>query len=402
MNSEELAQVDALVEELFDLPRAEQLAVLAKRCDLQPTVRAEAAAILGFKEPPWVQEVVRLPIADILADAGPAERSNAPGGVTPARAPILPGYEALEEVGHGGMGVVYKAHQISPPRIVALKLIWPEEPASETILARFRSEAEAIARVQHPNIVQIFQVGEHLGHPFFVLEFVGGGTLKEHLKNGPLNPNVAAKLVETLARAVAVVHQQGIIHRDLKPANILLAFDTQPQQPGGVANRLQRSTAPDYLLTARPKIADFGLAKDFFRQTDLTLPGTVLGTPGYMSPEQAGGRSGDVGPATDTYALGAILYELLVGHPPFQASTNEEIVRQVREKDPEPLHQLQPACPPDLETITHKCLRKDPQLRYASALELAEDLARFLNKEPILARPVTNQERLNKSTAQGK
>jgi serine/threonine-protein kinase len=272
------------------------------------------------------------------------------------------------------MGVVYLARQVGLNRLVALKTVLAGPHAGPEELARFRGEAEAVARLQHPNIVQVYEVGEHDGRPYFTQEFVDGAGLDHRLREAPLAARAAAELLQTLARAVQAAHERGVVHRDLKPANVLLAAD------------------------GTPKITDFGLAKrlagaDGEAPTGRTRTGAILGTPGYMAPEQAAGAK-DVGPAADIYALGAILYECLSGRPPFQAATVLETLEQVRSREPVPLSRLQPHLPRDLQTICHKCLQKDPRRRYASAGELADDLRRFLGGEPIRARRVSARERL--------
>jgi WD40 repeat protein/tRNA A-37 threonylcarbamoyl transferase component Bud32 len=276
------------------------------------------------------------------------------------------------------MGVVYKARQVKLNRLVALKMILAGGHAGEADLARFRTEAEAIARLQHPHIVQVFEIGEHEGKPYFSLEFCAAGSMAQKLDGTPLPPMEAARLVETLARAMEAAHQKGIVHRDLKPANILLLDD------------------------GTPKITDFGLAKKL-NEAGQTATGAVMGTPSYMAPEQAGmassawaspGRkSGEITPAADVYALGAILYELLTGRPPFRAPSALDTLLQVVSDDPVPPRQLQSKTPKDLETICLKCLQKEPGKRYSSALALAEDLRRYQAGEPILARPVGVLER---------
>jgi hypothetical protein len=283
----------------------------------------------------------------------------------------VPGYEILRELGRGGMGVVYQARQTGLGRVVALKMILAGGYAGEAELARFRTEAEAIARLQHPNIVQIHEVGEHAGLPYFALEFCAGGSLEKKLAGTPLPPREAAALVETLARAVHAAHQKGILHRDLSPGNVLLTEE------------------------GTPKISDFGLAKKL-GEAGQTASGAVLGTPSYMAPEQAGGKSKEVGPEADTYALGAILYECLTGRPPFKAATALDTLLQVAADEPVPPKQLQSKVPRDLETICLKCLRKEPARRYRSAEKLADDLRRFLAGEPIRARPVGGLERAGK------
>jgi serine/threonine-protein kinase len=282
---------------------------------------------------------------------------------------MVAGYEILGVLGRGAMGVVYKARQPGLKRLVALKMILAGEHAGDRELARFRTEAEAVAQLQHPSIVQIYEVGDQDGRPFFSLEYVDGGSLARQIAGTPQSPREAAQLVQVLARAVACAHAKGVIHRDLKPANILLTRD------------------------GTPKITDFGLAKRVEEDAGHTHSGTIVGTPSYMAPEQAEGHPHVVGPPADVYALGAVLYELLTGRPPFKAATALETLDQVRTREPLAPTQLQPRVPRDLETICLKCLQKDPHRRYASADDLAEDLRRFLAGEPIRARPVSGPER---------
>jgi serine/threonine protein kinase len=300
--------------------------------------------------------------APTLPPPSPAETREADEAATWLRErPTVPGHEILGELGRGGMGVVYKARHVKLQRLVALKMILAGGHASPATLARFQGEAEALARLQHPNIVQIFEAGEVNGLPFLSLEFVEGGSLAAQLSGEPWSPAEAARLVETLARAVAAAHQAGIVHRDLKPANVLLGTD-------GV-----------------PKITDFGLAKRLDAETMHTQSGAILGTPSYMAPEQAAAKGQEVGPATDVYALGAILYELLTGRPPFKAATPLETVLLVVADEPTPPRQLQPEAPRDLQTVCLKCLAKDPRQRYDSAASLAEDLRRFRENLPVKA-----------------
>jgi WD40 repeat protein/tetratricopeptide (TPR) repeat protein len=280
----------------------------------------------------------------------------------PERARV-PGYEILAELGRGGMGVVYKARHLALNRVVALKMILSGGHAGADDLARFRGEAEAVARLKHPNVVQVHDVGEADGLPYFSLEFVEGGSLDRKLAGTPLPPREAASLVETLARAMATAHAAGLVHRDLKPANILLTEE------------------------GTPKITDFGLAKKL-DGAGPTASGAVMGTPSYMAPEQAAGRSQEIGPATDVYALGATLYECLTGRPPFRAATPLDTILSVVADEPVPPRQLNARTPADLETICLKCLRKEAPRRYRSAQELAEDLHRYQAGEPITARPV--------------
>jgi tRNA A-37 threonylcarbamoyl transferase component Bud32 len=297
-----------------------------------------------------------------------------PGGHPAARGwPSVPGYEVLGELGRGGMGVVFKARQVKLDRIVALKMIRTVDLPDPDLRGRFLREAEAIARLQHPNIVQIYEVGEHDGLPFLALEFCPGGSLDKKLNGAPLPPRDATTLLEALAGALHAAHEANVIHRDLKPANVLLDA---------------RGT---------PKVTDFGLARKLDEQGE-TLTGAVMGTPPYMAPEQAWGKSlvQPLGPAVDVYALGATLYECLTGRPPFRAASPLQTLELVWSQDPLPPTRLNPAVPRDLETICLKCLHKNPTRRYASALELAEDLKRFLAGRPITARPVGRLERTAK------
>ncbi len=287
-----------------------------------------------------------------------------------ASASAIPGYHIEGILGRGGMGVVYKARHLALKRVVALKMILSGGHAGEGERQRFRAEAEAVARLQHPNIVQVHEVGEHEGLPYAALEFVEGGTFAQRLKRGPVSPREAAEVIATLAGAMHLAHSRNIIHRDLKPANILLDAN------------------------GSPKVTDFGLARQLDSDIGQTQTGTALGTPSYMSPEQAAGESKHVGPAADVYALGAILYECLTGRPPFQGTSVVATLDMVRSQEPVALHLLRPAVPADLETICLKCLRKEPEKRYASADALANDLRRWQRGEPIRARPVPLWERM--------
>jgi serine/threonine-protein kinase len=286
------------------------------------------------------------------------------------RPATVAGYEILGVLGRGTMGVVYKARQRGLNRVVALKMILAAEHSGPDELARFRGEAIALAELQHSNIVQIYEVGEDRGQPYFSLEYVPGGSLAKKVDGVPQPPGEAAALVRALADAMESAHCLGIVHRDLKPANVLLT------------------------AAGEPKISDFGLVKRLADDAGQTQSGSIVGSPGYMAPEQAEGRSRDVGPLADVYGLGAILYHLLTGRPPFRASSVLDTLQQVRTQEPIPPSQFQPKLPRDLETICLKCLQKDPAKRYATAGELAEDLRRCEVGEAIRARPVGPLEKL--------
>ena len=313
-----------------------------------------------------------MPESTGLADLPPVPPASIAGahvlatilGETPPEYDSPPGYTIVRRLGRGSMGDVFLAHHASLNRFVALKMM-PAGSDMPELRSRLLMEAGAIARLHHPNIVQIFEVGETVGGPFLALEYAEGGSLQARLAGAPLPPADAARLIESLARAAHHAHERGIVHRDLKPANVLLV-DAET-----------------------PKITDFGLAYDL--TTD--AGGGIVGTPGYMAPEQAGG-TGDIDPRTDVHSLGAILYECLTGRPPFAELTMIETLAAVRERDPMPVRLLRPATPRDIATICETCLRKDQPRRYASAAALADDLGRFLRGEPIAARPVGRVERV--------
>jgi WD40 repeat protein/tRNA A-37 threonylcarbamoyl transferase component Bud32 len=390
---------------------AERSAYLREACGGDEKLRQRVEALLGsheaasgFLNQPAFEQMAGgrsqpATMAESSARRSPESRlsaSNASSVATlgPAEAPALPrgttvryigDYELLEEMARGGMGVVYRARQISLERIVAVKMILAGQFASAAEVQRFRREAEAAANLDHPNIVPIYEVGEHDGQHYFSMKLVQGQSLANwiadcKLPNGDLQKNQhsgMARLIVTVARAVHHAHQRGILHRDLKPANILLQTD---------------QCAIGKLQSAIPLVTDFGLAKRLEDGKALTHSGATVGTPSYMAPEQAGGRK-DVSIAADVYSLGAILYELLTGRPPFQAATTLDVLLQVLEREPVRLRLLNPHVNSDLETICLKCLEKNPARRYRSAEALAEDLERWLAGEPILARPSTAWER---------
>jgi tRNA A-37 threonylcarbamoyl transferase component Bud32/tetratricopeptide (TPR) repeat protein len=284
--------------------------------------------------------------------------------------PDVPGYEVLAEVGRGGMGIVYKARQTELRRLVALKMILSGPRAGSTARTRFRTEAEAVGRLNHPNIVQIYEVGDYAGQPFLSLEYVGGGSLEAKTRDAAPTGAEAAALVETLARAVDHAHRHGILHRDLKPANVLLTDE------------------------GAPKVADFGLAKLLDAAPGPTPTEALVGTPSYMSPEQAAGNPRAIGPAADVYSPGAILYELLTRRPPIQGNSLLDTLERVRTEEPVRPRRLRSGISRDLEVICLKCLEKEPGKRYATARDLADDLRCFLDGRPVLARPISPWRRL--------
>ena len=346
------SRVDGLLEELFVSGGSPEEA--CRSCpELLPHVRAglqrlrlveqELGALFPPSEPPGGVRLAALPTAEL---------------------PNIPGYEVQEELGRGGVGVVYRARHLRLDRPVALKMLLAGPFARPEERERFRREAQALAALRHPNVVQVHDFGELGGLPYFAMEYVEGGSLAQRLAGTPLPPREAAALAATLAEAVEAAHRSGIVHRDLKPANVLLT------------------------AAGTPKIGDFGLARRLDGGAGATLTGTALGTPSYMAPEQARGETRAIGPAVDVYALGAILYETLTGRPPFRAETPSETVHQVIYQDPVPPSRLNARVPRDVETICLKCLEKEPARRYATAAALADDLRRARDGEPIRARPV--------------
>jgi serine/threonine-protein kinase len=348
--------VQRLLERLQESDRSIE-EVCAEHPDLLPEVRRQ-----------W-----RL-LQDVQADLDALFPMSGPVDVEPAASqgsvlPQVPGYVVEQELGRGGMGVVYRAFQVRLQRRVALKMMLTGPLASRQEVLRFQREAELVAQLRHPNIVPIYEVGDVGGQPYYTMELIDGPTLAQKLHSGPMPPPTAAELVATLAAAAEFAHQHGIVHRDLKPANILFAAD------------------------GSPRISDFGLARRVGGSA-FTMSGAQVGTPSYMAPEQAAGRTGVIGPASDIHALGAILYALLTGVAPFRADTPVETTRQVIEVEPTRPSRLNPRVPRDLETICLQCLRKEPHRRYASAALLAADLQRFTRGEPVAARRIIAIERL--------
>jgi serine/threonine-protein kinase len=347
---------------MTDDPRVQQL--LDQLLDAQATPEAVCATcpeLLPVVRKRW-QQMCRLRAGlDALFPGPEAPTPWPPEG--PAL-PQIPGYEVETVLGRGGMGVVFKARHLKLKRLVALKKLLTGDYASPEELARFRREAEAVAALRHPNIVQIHDAGDVGGRPYFTMEYVEGGTLAHSLAGQPQSPRRAAELVATLASAVQFAHKSGFIHRDLKPSNVLLTAE------------------------GTPKITDFGLARAMHERPEFSRSGVPLGTPSYMAPEQALGKCSATAPATDIYALGAVLYEMLSGRPPFVGQSPAEIIQKVIAEEPAPPSRSKGQVPRDLETICLKCLQKSPARRYASAQDLADDLYRFLDGKPVLARPV--------------
>jgi hypothetical protein len=333
---------------------------LREKTILTPAQPAQNEAVSPPPAAPQTGDFI--PVTSVLPGGGPATVTVPP--LSHDVLPRVPGYEILGELGHGGMGVVYKARQLHLNRLVALKMIRAGAQAAPEERQRFLAEAKAAAAIEHAGIVRVFDLGTHLGQPFFASEFCPNGSLARLLKSTPLPPGLAAEIVEKIALAVEAAHQRGIVHRDLKPNNILLDADEQP------------------------KVADFGLAKQMSGSGDLTRSGAIMGTPAYMAPEQAQGRK-DVGPPADVWALGAILYECLTGRPPFKAETDYDTLMQVVSDEPVAVRKLQPDAPRDLEAVCLKCLEKDPRQRYGSARDLAEELRRFRGGEAVRARQAT-------------
>lgn len=324
-------------------------------CRSNPDLSAELKRLLGA--------VLVTDTAGASRDEGLADTKGVSSRWRSLRLPTTVGdYELIEELGRGGMGVVFRAHQISLDREVAVKMILRGRLASESDLERFLAEASATAKLEHNNIVPVYEVGDVDGRPFFSMQLVDGPTLADLAADGPLPQREAAEIVAAVARAIGFAHRAGVLHRDLKPSNIIIADD------------------------GTPMVTDFGLAKQITDGDELTRSGMLLGTPSYMSPEQAGGRRGLVGPASDVYSLGCVLYFALTGRPPFVAESPMELVMLVIEQDPAPPRALRPSLDRDLEMIAIRCLQKPVDLRYESADALAADLEAYLADERVSAR----------------
>ena len=392
-------RVQQLLDEMFNSERTPE-EVCVDCPELLPEVRLHSIKM----------RLVEAELEAMFPTPQPDRASDISAGWNPTvDLPRIAGYQVEAVVGRGGMGIVYKARHLRLNRPVALKMLLAGAYAGPLERERFLREAEAVARVRHANIVQVYDVGDHDGRPYFTMEFVEGCSLAQKLLGTPQCIQHAAAMMATLAEAVQVAHQGGIIHRDLKPANILLAprpnsvtenpkqiRSTKQEEPKPVSDSgLVVASDPDFQISDfEPKVVDFGLARYFQGESVLTLSGTRVGTPSYMAPEQALGKTRAIGPPVDVYALGAVLYELLTGRPPFKGETATETQLQVIHQDPVPPSRLNPRVPRDLEIICLKCLQKDPARRYATAAALADDLRRFQEGRPIKARPVGWEERV--------
>jgi len=350
--------------EALEMPTPEaRVAYLQVVCGSDVALRRKVDELL--KEHFSNDSLLASPALEAPTTSDPTREASPAGAVPLGKIKYFGDYELLEEIARGGMGVVYKARQISLNRTVAVKMILAGQLAGEADIRRFHAEAEAAANLQHPNIVAIHEVGEHEERHYFSMDYVEGQNLATLVRERPLPPARAAELVKTIAEAIQYAHQRGILHRDLKPQNVLIDEHD------------------------RPRVTDFGLAKHAGADSNLTQTGAVMGSPSYIPPEQATGRQDQVGPHSDVYSLGAILYQLLTGKAPFVAETPLATLKRVVEEDPVPPSKQNPLVSPDLETICLKCLEKNPERRYPTARALAEELGRFLNHEPITARPAS-------------
>ena len=343
-------RVDELVLELLDSGRTPE------------EICRDCPELLAKVRSTWLRvRAVDAEFSSILPDANGHRETIVPFD---GELPQITGYEMQRVLGRGGVAIVYLAQHVTARAFGRSQNAFGRPTCQARELDRFSREARTLAELHHANIVQIFDVGEYNGCPYFTMEYLNGGSLSDRVKERPMPAKDAANMIATFAEAIHVAHQSGIIHRDLTPSNILFTAD-------GV-----------------PKITDFGLARHLQETGGLTLTGAALGTPGYMAPEQADRRGSEIGPAADVYALGAILYKLLTGRPPFQAETTASTIRQLLFNEPLPVSKLNPSIPRDLETICLKCLNKEPEDRYVTAAVLADDVRRFERGEPIIARPV--------------
>jgi eukaryotic-like serine/threonine-protein kinase len=383
---------DLVVAELQQRQRRDPLVSVQEYVGRFPQYRDDLLAKLA-EQTCLVSSAAR---AEPVQSESPAPKQDAAGGTTTGdpretfgpvasdatlvacSPPKIKGYEILGLLGRGAKTVVYRACQLRLNRIVALKMLAPDPDVRSEDLVRFLNEVEVVARLQHPNIVQIYEVGAHESGPFFTMEYLQGGRLDQMLAGTPLLPRPAARLIETLALAIHAAHQHGVIHRDLKPANVLLAEAPRPRPD----DQRQVRTLKQSML----KVIDFGVAKRLHVGSGLTREGDLVGTPSYMAPEQAQGKLDEIGPLTDVYGLGAILYELLTGRPPFKAATVWRTVSQVLHVEPVAPSKLDPKLHSDLEAICLKCLAKNRTKRYPSAAALAEDVWRFLHNRAVDAR----------------
>jgi serine/threonine-protein kinase len=387
------SRVDQLLDEILDSERTPE-EVCADCPQLLPEVRKR-----------WQQmHRVEAELEALFPTPAPDRDIDTPAPWNPAaELPRIPGYQVEAVLGRGGMGIVYKARHLRLNRPVALKMLLAGAYASREERARFLREGKAVAALRHANIVQVHDMGDHDGRPYFTMEYIDGGSLAQKLMGTPQCVSYAGALVATLAEAVQVAHLSGIIHRDLKPANILLQPKAEvPKPKSEIQNPKSEEPQPTVsdsecrISDFDPKIVDFGLARQSNGHSALTVSGTPIGTPSYMAPEQALGKTHAVGPSVDIYSLGAVLYELLTGRPPFRGETPTETALQVVHHDPVPPSRLNPRVPRDLETICLKCLEKAPQRRYATAAALADDLHRFQRGEAIAARRPGSLERLGR------